>query len=96
MGERPMPQLLFTFTRGNQKMNEAIRAYQLHQGDIFSVEVESFNKTFPYNNLKDAIDLSKSFQILRVFKIKRKWWKIWKPKFTYCLKIMYNGNSNLV
>ena len=71
-------------------MNEVTRVYQLRQGDIFSVEVESFNKTFPCDSLKDAMDLSESFQILRVFKIKRKWWKIWKPKFTYYVKVMCN------
>lgn len=62
---------------------DEVRAYELYPGDIFSVglDVCMFN-----SNLWTT-----PFCIVGFDRYKRKWWKIWKPKWTYYVKIKFLG-----
>ena len=60
-----------------------IKGYKLHKGDIFYVDLNTFMST---NTLWCA-----PYQILKFDKYKRKWWKIWKPKWTYFAQIEFLG-----
>ena len=63
-------------------MNQA-RAYTLDKGDILSIDLNPF--------MHSSIFWNNPFQILKFDKHKRKWWKIWKPKYTYFVKIDFFG-----
>lgn len=65
-------------------MNE-VRAYELHPGDIFSVDLNIF--------MSESTLWSRQFQIVRFDKFKRKWWQFWKPKWTNFVQIMFVGKE---
>ena len=56
---------------------------KLHKGDIFYVDLNTFMST-------SALWCA-PYQILKFDKYKRKWWKIWKPKWTYFAQIEFLG-----
>ena len=62
-----------------------VRGYRLRKGDIFSIDLNSFMTT--------SILWNSQFQIMKFDKYKRKWWKIWKPKYTYFVRLMYLGEG---
>lgn len=59
------------------------RLYELCKGDIFSIGLETFMAT--------SILWCAPFQILKFDRYKRKWWQIWKPKWTYYAQIKFLG-----
>lgn len=63
-------------------MNQ-VRTYKLNKGDIFSVDLSTF--------MSSSIFWNSPYQILKFDKYKRKWWKIWKPKWTYFVKLEFLG-----
>ena len=63
-------------------MNQA-RVYKLNKGDILSIDLNTF--------MLSSIFWNYPFQILKFNKCKRQWWKIWKPKYTYFVKIEFLG-----
>lgn len=63
-------------------MDEA-RFYELHNGDIFSVGLDIF--------MSESSLWVAPFRIVGFDKYKRKWWQIWKPKWTYYVKIKFLG-----
>ena len=65
-------------------MNQ-VRAYKLNKGDIFSIDLNTFMySSFLWNS---------QYQILKFDKYKRKWWKFWKLKYTYFVRIKFLGNG---
>lgn len=62
---------------------DEVRIYKLHNGDIFSVCLDIFMSN---NRLWTS-----PFRIVGFDKYKRKWWQIWKPKWTYYVKIKFLG-----
>lgn len=60
---------------------DEVRIYKLHDGDIFSVGLDIF--------MSDNRFWTTPFCIVGFDKYKRKWWKIWKPKWTYYVKIKF-------
>ena len=60
-----------------------VRGYELKRGDIFSIDLNTF--------MSSSILWNDPYQILKFDKYKRKWWKIWKPKYTYFVKIEFLG-----
>lgn len=60
-----------------------VRGYELKRGDIFSIDLNTF--------MSSSILWNDPYQILKFDKYKRKWWKIWKPKYTYFVKIDFLG-----
>lgn len=63
-------------------MNQ-VRTYKLNEGDIFSIDLNTF--------MSYSIFWNNSYQILKFDKYKRKWWQIWKPKWTYYVKLEFLG-----
>lgn len=59
------------------------RMYKLNENDIFTVGIDVI--------ISEIYFLDKPFKILKVYKQKRKWWQIWKPKYAYFAKIMFLG-----
>lgn len=66
-------------------MIHTMRGYKLQEGDIFSIDLGTFIST--------STLWRSPFQILKFDKYKRKWWKFWKPKYTYFVKIKFLGNG---
>lgn len=62
-----------------------IRAYRLNNGDMFSIDLNSF--------MSNAQLWTRHFEIMGFDKYKRKWWKFWKPKWTYYVKLMFLGGE---
>lgn len=58
------------------------RAYRLHHGDIFCVDVETFLKTSTF--------WSNEYQIMGTDKTRKRWWQFWKRRLTF-VKIKYVG-----
>lgn len=61
-------------------MNE-VRVYELYPGDIFSVGLDVCTS--------NSSLWTTPFRIVGFDRYKRKWWKIWKPKWTYYVKIKF-------
>lgn len=59
------------------------RLYELRKGDVFSVGLETL--------MTNSVLLYAPFQILKFDRYKRKWWQIWKPKWTYYAQIKFLG-----
>ena len=67
--------------------NEPYRVYKIHNGDIFSVNINTF--------LAESLLWSHDFQILKTITHKRKhWWQLWKPWKTIEIQMMYIGKEN--
>lgn len=62
---------------------DEVRIYKLHDGDIFSVGLDVF--------MSNSSLWTTPFRIVGFGKYKRKWWQIWKPKWTYYVKIEFLG-----
>ena len=60
---------------------DEVRIYKLHDGDIFSVCLDIF--------MSESMLWEVPFRIVGFDKYKRKWWKIWKPKWMYYVKIKF-------
>lgn len=59
------------------------RFYKLNIGDQFSVDFNTF--------IANRQLWEKQFQIVDINRFKRKWWKIWKPKWIYFVRIKFLG-----
>ena len=67
---------------GDESMDQ-VRTYKLHKGDIFSIDLNTF--------MSSSIFWNNPCKILKFVKYKRKWWKFWKPRYTYYVRIEYEG-----
>lgn len=64
-------------------MIHTMRGYKLQEGDIFSIDLGTFIST--------STLWRSPFQIVGFDNYKRKWWKIWKPRYTHVVRIQYLG-----
>lgn len=62
---------------------DAVKAYELHPGDIFSVDLNTF--------MSECILWDRPFKIMKFDTFKRKCWQFWKPKYTNYVQIQFLG-----
>ena len=59
-----------------------LRAFELSNGDIFSVSLNTF--------ISDSRLWSNPFHIMGFEKRPRKWWQFWKPQYVLFVRILFN------
>ena len=61
---------------------DEVRAYELHDGDIFSVGLDIF--------MSESMLWETPFRIVGFDKYRRKWWQFWKPQYVLFVRILFN------
>lgn len=64
---------------------DRVRVYELHKGDIFNIDLNTF--------MSYSVFWNRPYQILKFDKYKRKWWKVWKPMYAYFVKVEFLGRE---
>ena len=61
--------------------NTRPKLYKLNDGDVFTIIIDTF--------MRDSKFWRDPYKIVGFDRIKRQWWKLWAPKYTYYVKLEY-------